>query len=810
MLIRKKRLYTNEFDSVFKERPPRLVSVRIGDKLIIPCSPNNPYILEWQKDDKPLKSSLRVYTTASGLVFDSILIEDIGLYTCRVLKGRKYISAAVKLSIESEPSVEFEERSIFPVQGSDFVLKCNVEGFPKPQVQWTKNGNPIIEGESYLSTKSYPHHNGLYTCIATNKLGSDEASCQVSVEEAVSPFISHKQKDTTARLGQQFVLECSSTGYPSPLTRWYQDNVPIEFDNRKSVLSDGSLKISSAHSSDSGRYMCIVENIVGTDQHSFNLKIIRADDIDVDDLKEMRMEAERSRNNITLTAYEDLAVETLPFDLKAIANLLSGSIGVGSIDSAERFYEQGMRILRRKIEEGINAHRMELPRPEHLRPPSIPSQHLTRLSTVTGCFPHQIIPANCKSKCQSYRSADGTCNNLKHKMWGASQTPFERYLPSEYDNNFNTPKGWNITKLHNGFQLPSPRLVSSKLISSPRITPDPAFTHMIMQWGQFVDHDFTHTLMATGTHTFSDARLCVSSCTREAPCYPISIPKDDPRIGQRGNCIEFVKSTDVCLTGETSLLNGVPIKREQINQITAFIDASNVYGSTEQEQHDLREHSYGRGLLRMRKDNRYKQRLLPFAVDTPVDCQRDRDARASPVGCFLAGDHRASEQLGLTAMHTIWARQHNRLAEKLGNLNPHWSDEQVFQETRKIVSAQMQHITYKHWLPLILGKRTQIEPYRGYNDSVNPSSVNVIATAVFRFGHTLINPIIYRLNASLEPINCNMIVSKASQNEVIMMHCRTRKYNATRRFFLSLEIIRGRWAGSATQRNVCCTFKTKG
>ena len=68
------------------------------------------------------------------------------------------------------------------------------------------------------------------------------------------------------------------------------------------------------------------------------------------------------------------------------------------------------------------------------------------------------------------------------------------------------------------------------------------------------------------------------------------------------------------------------------------------------------------------------------------------------------GDSRVNEQPDLTAIHTIWHREHNRVARKLLNYNPYWTDETIYQEVRRIVIAEFQHIVYNEWLPLIIGK----------------------------------------------------------------------------------------------------------
>lgn len=105
-------------------------------------------------------------------------------------------------------------------------------------------------------------------------------------------------------------------------------------------------------------------------------------------------------------------------------------------------------------------------------------------------------------------------------------------------------------------------------------------------------------------------------------------------------------------------------------------------------------------------------------------------------------------------MHTLWLREHNRIARILGELNPHWSGERLYQESRKIVGAEMQHITYQHWLPIIFGQTTEelIGTWTGYNPELDASISNVFATAALRFGHSIIQPRLERLNEDLSSI----------------------------------------------------------
>ncbi len=177
--------------------------------------------------------------------------------------------------------------------------------------------------------------------------------------------------------------------------------------------------------------------------------------------------------------------------------------------------------------------------------------------------------------------------------------------------------------------------------------------------------------------------------------------------------------------------------REQINEITAFIDASNVYGSDPARTRALRTND-GTGRLRTSPDGRF----LPYNEDG-----LENDGGSARTDLFVAGDIRSNEQVGLTALHTLFVREHNRLAEVLADEHPDLSGHEIFEVARKIVGAQVQVITYHEFLPLLLGPRV-IGRYEGYDPSIDPSIATEFSTAAYRFGHTMLSPSLMRMDDS--------------------------------------------------------------
>ncbi|XP_061672534.1 eosinophil peroxidase-like [Syngnathoides biaculeatus] len=386
-------------------------------------------------------------------------------------------------------------------------------------------------------------------------------------------------------------------------------------------------------------------------------------------------------------------------------------------------------------------------------------EDLEFISELTGCSPRQRVPS-CKTtpNLNVFRTASGVCNNEHNPRWGASNTPFARWLPAEYQDGISLPRGWDPIRI-NGFFLPLVRDVSNRLLATAinEVVNDNVYSHLLPVFGQWTDHDQTLAPITPVIRSFSNGIDCDETCERTEPCFPILIPKDDPRFGTQ-ECIPFFRSTATCGSGNTGFIFGAATVRQQLNALTAFLDASQVYGSEEEEALELRDLTTDEGLLRVNEQFTDKGReLLPFTKAMANICATrariTNDKNAEEVLCFFAGDERSTENILLTSLHTLFLREHNRLARALAKLNPEWNGERIYQETRKIVGGYLQVITFRDYLGAIVGPEVvakKLSTYPGYDKFIDPSIANVFGTAAYRYGHSMIQPFAFRLNAAYE------------------------------------------------------------
>ncbi|XP_011872587.1 PREDICTED: peroxidase-like isoform X1 [Vollenhovia emeryi] len=326
-----------------------------------------------------------------------------------------------------------------------------------------------------------------------------------------------------------------------------------------------------------------------------------------------------------------------------------------------------------------------------------------------------------------YRSIDGTCNNVENPSWGSAMTAYTRVLFSQYFDGIQEPRRVGQTKK----PLPSPRLVSAAL-STANDQSDASRTLAVMEWSQFIAHDIAHTPVRKMVSSGRPISCCQPDGDTLSPrhihpdCSPISVPDRDPVYGQHYvRCMNYVRSLPV-LRSECTF---GPV--EQMNQVSHFLDGSTVYGSTLKKSRELRTFEGGRLRIDVRNNHTY----LPRG-DAELMSQCGEN-------CYNSGDDRANVHPQLAVIHTVWHREHNRVADNLARLNSYWSDEILYQEARRFVIAEIQHITYREWLPILLGRRytraisVGNNHSRSYNADDEPAVSNEAATAALRFLNSL-------------------------------------------------------------------------
>ena len=195
----------------------------------------------------------------------------------------------------------------------------------------------------------------------------------------------------------------------------------------------------------------------------------------------------------------------------------------------------------------------------------------------------------------------------------------------------------------------------------------------------------------------------------------------------RGNFAATVNLTPG--NNEFTLKASTPNPRQQITEISAYLDGSMVYGSDESRARALR--TFQGGLLKTSAGN-----LPPLNTDGLANAN---DAHFFPnEQLFLAGDVRANENPELASIQTLFVREHNQLATAIAAANPRLSDEEIYQRARKLVIAEIQAVTYREFLPALLGPNP-LRRYLGYNPDVNAGMATEFTTAAYRIGHTLVN-----------------------------------------------------------------------
>lgn len=312
---------------------------------------------------------------------------------------------------------------------------------------------------------------------------------------------------------------------------------------------------------------------------------------------------------------------------------------------------------------------------------------------------------------------DGVGNNIANPIWGSAGTDLIRLAAAAYSDGIDSP---NLSSDLSARQI-------SNILNNQENSSDTGDVETLDQnslsdfgyaFGQFMDHDLDNT-------PDGGAEMDIAVAAGD-PIGPESLP--------------FTRSLTDPSTG-TSTSNPA----QQITTVTSYFDLSQVYGSSQEVADALR--TFSGGLLKTSPGNMLPYDNTTYFTQAQIAAlNMENDSQAVPESdLFAAGDVRANENVELTALQTLFVRNHNMIATELAKDHPTWTDEQLYQEARKLNIAEYQQIIYTGWIPAVLGPKA-LSAYPGYKKNVDATIANEFSTVAFRFGHSLLSPSIERLN----------------------------------------------------------------
>ncbi|XP_017573536.2 hemicentin-1 isoform X3 [Pygocentrus nattereri] len=278
---------------------PKEIKIKVNNTLTLECEAQaipTPS-LQWYKDGQILKANGRITITTNGRIVQikQAQVSDTGRYTCVAtnIAGEDEKDFDVNIQVppsfhgnggsKSGPGSAGEVKDV--ILNNPISLYCETNAVPPPTLTWYKDGRPLTSHDRVLILpggrvlqipRAQAEDSGRYTCVAVNEAGED--SIQYDVRVLLPPSIRGADRDVPTEVvvlvNKTALLECHADGSPTPKISWLKDSQPLHTDRTHILLSNGrTLQILNAQVTDTGRYVCVAENMAGSSEKHFNLNV---------------------------------------------------------------------------------------------------------------------------------------------------------------------------------------------------------------------------------------------------------------------------------------------------------------------------------------------------------------------------------------------------------------------------------------------------------------------------------------------------------------------------------------------------------
>ncbi|KAK5640122.1 hypothetical protein RI129_010933 [Pyrocoelia pectoralis] len=256
----------------------------------------------WKKDgvafqpEERFKVLLDDDEDSLALLFKHVRPEDAGLYTCVAQTSSGHISCSAELTVHGvlnqlarepeKPELVMEKKEAIVQAGGTAMLELQVKGYPKPQVLWKHDGEPLPPTGKYkflyeddesmtLVIKDVQKEDaGVYQASAHNELGTD--TVEVTLNVKIPPKIKTKLEDVSVAADIKIEIPVEIEGLPKPSVHFYKDGQEIKTTERIKIVEREeiyTLIIDKSKISDSGSYSVVASNEISEVSKFWNMDV---------------------------------------------------------------------------------------------------------------------------------------------------------------------------------------------------------------------------------------------------------------------------------------------------------------------------------------------------------------------------------------------------------------------------------------------------------------------------------------------------------------------------------------------------------
>ncbi|CDQ69862.1 unnamed protein product [Oncorhynchus mykiss] len=240
--------------------------------------------ITWRRTDgNPLPGKIKINHSNGVLEIPYFRPEDAGVYECVAENSRGKNVAKGQLVFQSVEHLQWVQtlKDVHMAIEANLQWECKASGKPKPVYRWLKNGEPLVPEDRILvegGRLAVPRINlldsGMYQCLAENEHGAIYASAELKVVASSPDFSSSPvKKSMLIQRGGEVIMECRPHASPRASISWRRGGEFLKDSTRRTIMGDGTLRISNISESDGGRYTCVARNPFGTSSSTGTLVV---------------------------------------------------------------------------------------------------------------------------------------------------------------------------------------------------------------------------------------------------------------------------------------------------------------------------------------------------------------------------------------------------------------------------------------------------------------------------------------------------------------------------------------------------------